>query len=265
MPEAYTLHPGSTPLLISMPHNASEIPPELAARMYDYARSSPDTDWFLDRLYAFAPALGIGLLKPTWSRYVIDLNRPQDDASLYPGSDITGLCPLSCFDRRPIYLPGQEPQPAEISQRIENCWQPYHQALNTELERLLAQFGVAVLFEAHSIASRVPRFFAGQLPDLNLGSNDGASCDPSMQQALVEVAIDSGYSWVLNGRFKGGYITRAYARPQAQLHSFQLELSQACYLDEAKQSWDPHLASNIQTVLEHMLKTLLAWSQTRMR
>ena len=260
---AYSLQPGTTPLLISMPHNASRIPPALCSRMHGYAQTSPDTDWFVDKLYDIAAERGIGILKPTWSRYVIDLNRPPDDQNLYPGADTTGLIPLSGFDRRPIYLAGQEPHQREVNQRLELIWRPYHQALQTEIQRLHSHFGVAVVYDAHSIASHVPRFFDGALPDLNLGTNGGLSCAPKMQETLVQVAAASGFTWVLNGRFKGGYITRAYARPAAGVHSFQLELSQATYLDESDRSWKPQLAAGIQPVLGELLSALLAWASTR--
>ena len=258
---AYTLKPGTSPVLISMPHNASRIPPELLVRMQPYAQTSPDTDWFVDRLYDFAPDLGIGVLAPVWSRYVVDLNRPPDDQNLYPGSDTTGLCPIDCFDQRPIYMPGQEPDAAEIGQRVDSYWRPYHRALEAEIARLHTHFGLVIVYEAHSIASVVPRFFDGPLPDLNLGSNSGASCAESMQDSLVKVAAASGFSWVLNGRFRGGHITRAYARPQTGVHTFQLELSQATYLDEADRSWMPQRAATIQAVLQELLASLLAWSR----
>lgn len=257
------LQAGTTPILISMPHNASAIPAGLQQRMHTYAQTSPDTDWYVDRLYDMAAGLGIGVLKPSWSRYVIDLNRPADDQNLYPGSDTTGLCPLSCFDHRPIYLPNQQPTAVEISQRIQTVWQPYHQTLEAEIARLKARFGLAVVFEAHSIASVVPRFFAGQLPDLNLGTFGGRSCDVGMQDRLRSVAAASGYSWVLNGRFQGGYITRAYAAPTHGIHTFQLELSQATYLDETSRSWNPKLAASTQALLEDLLQALLAWAGTR--
>lgn len=263
MPSVYTLRQGHVPLLISMPHNASQIPAELAQRMEPYARQAPDTDWFLDRLYDFAADMGCSILQPHYSRYVVDLNRPSDDTNLYPGADTTGLCPTSCFDRRQIYLQNQEPDEIEVQQRVQTYWQPYHQALEQEIQRLQERFGCLAVYDAHSIASHVPRFFEGQLPDLNLGTNASASCAVELEQALTEVARKSGYSWVLNGRFKGGYITRHYAYPAGEIHSFQLELSQATYLNEQDRSWEPGKASGIRPVLRHFVETILEWLQTR--
>lgn len=255
----FELIQGQRPLLISMPHNSAFIPPELANRMHPYAQTSPDTDWFLDRLYSFALALGASLLKPACSRYLIDLNRPPDNAPLYPGQNTTELCPTSCFDMREIYLPGEAPSQTEIQARIESWWQPYHQALQAEQTRLHQKHPRVLIFEAHSIASAVPRFFEGVLPVFNLGSDNGQSCDPALEQIFAEQAQASGQSWVLNGRFKGGYITRAYHQCERGLFTLQLELSQASYLNEAEQSWAPEKAARTVPVLEKMLGQALDW------
>jgi len=261
MSDTFTLQTGQTPVLISMPHTSSSLPSQLACRMHPYAQAGPDTDWLIDRLYGFAPQLGVGLLQPHYSRYVIDLNRPQDDQNLYPGADTTGLCPSNTFDRRPLYLPGQEPDAAEIQQRVQTYWQPYHAALQAEIQRLKDNFGVAVVLEAHSIASVVPRFFTGPLPDLNLGTADGQSCAPDLAQAVQTLFESSTYSWVHNGRFKGGYITRAYGQPDQAVHTLQLEISQATYLEEESGTWLPGKVARLQPVLERLLRVLLDWSQ----
>lgn len=253
----HTLIPGSTPLLISLPHSSSAIPWDLAARMHPYAQGCPDTDWLLQPLYDFARGLGAGLLLPHWSRYVIDLNRSPANENLYPGADSTELCPSSTFERRPIYLPGQAPDTAEVQQRLATYWQPYHRALQAEAERLKTAHGHAIIFEAHSIASVVPRFFDGRLPDLNLGTADGKSCSPALTAALESVLAGSTYSWVVNGRFKGGYITRAYGQPAEGMHTVQLELSQATYLDEDSGAWLPGKVARIQPVLERLLSACL--------
>lgn len=255
--KTYTLTRGTTPLLISMPHNSSSIPSDIATRMHPYAQGSPDTDWLLNQLYDFAPRLGMGILQPHYSRYVIDLNRPEDDQSLYPGADTTGLVPTSLFDRRPIYLSEQAPEGAEIQERIQKYWRPYHQALQDELARLKAEHGQVLLFEAHSIASVVPRFFDGQLPDLNLGNHGGKSCSPAILKAAEDIAEVSSYSWVSNGRFQGGYITRAYGQPQNGVHTLQLELSQATYLEEETGRWMPGKVIRIQPVLQRLLEACL--------
>ncbi|SMF03057.1 N-formylglutamate deformylase [Pseudogulbenkiania subflava] len=258
----YTLHRGSAPLLISMPHVGTELPAELTGRLAPVAAELDDTDWHLPRLYDFAVALGASILIPRYSRYVVDLNRPPDNANLYPGQDTTGLCPVDTFAKVPLYRAGEEPDGAEIERRVERYWHPYHQALQDELARIKAEHGVALLWEAHSIRSEVPRFFEGKLPDFNLGSASGASCGAGLGERLLAVAQGfPAYSAVLNGRFKGGYITRAYGQPADGVHAIQLELSLATYMEEqAPYAYDEVRAARVQPVLRALLASLLQWA-----
>ncbi|NQD38795.1 N-formylglutamate deformylase [Permianibacter sp. IMCC34836] len=264
MTATYTLTQGRLPLLISMPHNGQQIPADIAATMQPFATSVPDTDWFLDRLYGFSAELGVSVLNPFYSRYVIDLNRAPDGAVLYAGANNTELCPTSAFDLRPLYREGQQPNEAEIARRIERYWQLYHQALQQELARLKAKHGYAILFEAHSIRSQVPRFFDGQLPDINFGTADGASCAKAVEEAIM--AVPTGrYRRVLNGRFKGGYITRHYGQPGQGVHALQLELAQLNYVDENTFIWRPEQAAQIQPVLWRILDALLNIAPAELR
>lgn len=261
----FDITPGSAPLLLSMPHNGTEIPRDIAARMTEQARDVPDTDWHMDRLYDFAPSLGAGVLKPRYSRYVIDLNRPPDGTVLYPGASNTELCPLSCFDETPVYLDNQEPGPEEISQRVDTYWRPYHATLEEELARLRSVHGIAVLFEAHSIRSEVPRFFSGKLPDLNLGTAAGQSCNRQLEKLLRGVLESAkGYSFAVNGRFKGGYNTRHYGNPSKNIHAVQLEQAQISYMEETYPfNYDESRAKKIKPVLAQLLETMLAWAAQR--
>lgn len=254
-----TLHRGTEPLLISLPHDGSDIPDALAARMTPEARRAPDTDWHVSRLYAFARDLGASLLVPRHSRYVIDLNRPPDDVSLYPGQNTTGLCPVVRFSGDPVYLPGQDPSPDEIARRVETYWRPYHDALRDELERLRAVHGRVLLWEGHSIRGTCPFLFEGRLPDLNLGTAGGASCAPATQVRLEAVlAAQTGFDWVANGRFKGGYITRHYGDPANGVEAVQLEISQRIYMHEDSFAWDEARAARTQAVLRALLDAGLA-------
>jgi N-formylglutamate deformylase len=221
---------GRTPLLVSMPHTGTFVPDQLAKRLTPVALTLPDTDWHLERLYDFLDELGASMLVATHSRYVVDLNRPPDNANLYPGQDTTPLVPIDTFHKEPLYHPGEEPGESEIAQRVSTYWKPYHAMLAEELARLREKHGYALLWDAHSIFSVVPRFFQGTLNDLNLGTADGRSCAPGIGEALMKKV--SGYSAVLNGRFKGGYITRTYGAPAKGVHAVQLELSEATYMEE---------------------------------
>ena len=259
MTDVFTLHRGSAPLLVSLPHDGSLIPDELAARMTPEARRAPDTDWHVARLYDVARGLGASILVPRWSRYVIDLNRGEDDTSLYPGQNTTGLCPLTRFDGEPVYLAGAQPDAAEVSARIERYWRPYHEALRDELARLHAVHGRATLWEGHSIkGSDVPFLFEGRLPDLNLGTANGASCSKDLQARLEAIlAAQSRHDWVANGRFKGGHITRHYGDPANGIEAVQLETSQRCYMDEATFAFDEAKASRLQPLLSALLGAAL--------
>ena len=253
-----TLHRGTAPLLVSLPHDGSEIPPELAARMSEGAARAPDTDWHVSRLYAFAKDLGASILAPRHSRYVVDLNRPPDDTSLYPGQNTTGLCPTVRFTGEPVYRDGETPGSDEIAARVERYWRPYHTALEDELRRLHAEHGRVVLWEGHSIRGECPFLFEGRLPDLNLGTADGRSCSPALQARLVEVLQGQGrYDWVVNGRFKGGYITRHYGDPDNGIHAVQLEISQRIYMDEDSFEWDEARATQAQAMLRGLLEAVL--------
>lgn len=264
-PPPAILHQGTQPLLISMPHTGAHLPPELAARLSPQARQVPDTDWHINRLYAFARDLGASTLAATHSRYVIDLNRPPDGASLYPGQSVTGLCPIDSFDDEPLYARGDAPDAAEIAARRAAVWSPYHALLRAELERIRSRHGLALLWDAHSIRSVLPRFFHGRLPDLNLGTAQGRSCDPAMARALLAIAeAASGYTAVLDGRFTGGYITRHYGQPAQGVHAVQLELTQCSYMQEsAPFDYLPALAERVQTPLRRMLEALLAFAASR--
>jgi N-formylglutamate deformylase len=255
----FTLQRGRAPLLISLPHDGSFIPEHIAARMHSAARRSPDTDWHVGRLYEpLAEALGASVLKPLSSRYVIDLNRPADGHALYPGQRETGLVPVIGFDGGALYREGEAPDAAEVQQRVDEFWRPYHQALQQELARLCAEYGRAVLWEGHSIRSRVPMLFEGRLPDFNLGTATGVSCGGPLQQRLqAGLEAQSDFSFAVNGRFKGGYITRHYGRPDIGVQAVQLELVQLNYMDEQTFAYDAAKAAPVQVLIERMLRICL--------
>ncbi|MDH3593695.1 MAG: N-formylglutamate deformylase [Rhodospirillales bacterium] len=264
--DPYRYRPGRSPLLVSIPHAGTQVPPEMAARMTEAAQALPDTDWHVDRLYDFLEDLDASVLAATQSRFVIDLNRAPDGAPLYPGASNTELCPTTTFDEQPVYRAGEGPDEAEVAARRARVWRPYHERLQAALEAIKARHGVALLWDAHSIRSRVPRFFEGRLPDLNFGTGGGATADPELVARLADVATASGYSHAVNGRFKGGYITRAYGRPAEGAHAVQLELSQIIYMDEAPPyGFREDLAAGIRPALRRLLESAVNWVYRRGR
>jgi N-formylglutamate deformylase len=259
--EPFLFHAGTSPLLVSMPHIGTHIPLRLAENMTAAALELPDTDWHVDRLYDFLPALGASVLRATYSRYVIDLNRSPDGEALYAGARNTELCPTSLFDDRPIYRqPDQAPDAAAIAERRALFWQPYHNRLAAELAAIKARHGYALLFDAHSIRSHVPRFFEGRLWDINLGTGDGIAASPAIAEAVTVAAREAaGYSSTLNGRFKGGYITRHYGRPAERIEALQLELSQIVYMEEEPPfHFRDDLAAQVRPSLRRILEAMLA-------
>lgn len=261
MLQPYRFSPGTTPLLVSCPHVGTHIPDGIAARMTADALDLADTDWHIERLYDFARGLGTSMLVATHSRYVIDLNRPPDGSVLYANANNTELCPTTRFDLKPVYRDGQAPDEAEIRARVERYWRPYHDRLAAELKRLKERFGYALLWDAHSIASDVPRFHQGKLWDLNLGSADGTSAAMDLIERAADICRSANpYTAAIDGRFKGGHITRTYGRPAAGVHAIQLELSQATYMDEAPPyRWRDDLAEAVTPTLKRLIGSMLAW------
>jgi len=253
----FTFIQGSSPLLISMPHVGTRLTPEVESSLVESAKAVPDTDWHLPILYAFAKEMGASLLIANYSRYVIDLNRSDDDQPLYVGAT-TGLFPSIFFDGSPLFQEGKAPTQEIRQTYIEQIWRPYHQQLQTELSRIQDEYGYAMLFDAHSIRGEIPFLFDGHLPDLNLGTFNGQSCAPELAQQLIALCEASDYSAVLNGRFKGGFITRQYGQPTKKVHAVQLEMAQAIYMEEQLPfAYDEVKAAKLQLLLKKIILRLM--------
>lgn len=258
---------GQAPLILSMPHTGSDLPSDVEAQLRDLWLARKDADWHIDKLYAFAAQLGATLVRTTQSRTVIDVNRDPSGVSLYPGQVTTGLCPTETFDGEPLYKNGLTGD--ELERRRSLYFDPYHDALQAEIDRLRAMHPAIVLYEAHSIRSHVPRLFDGELPLLNIGTNDGRTCAPALEQRVTQAAAASGESWVLNGRFKGGWTTRHYGRPEQGVHAVQMEIAMRGYLDEpaafTPETWpigyDPARAAPLQATLRTILQTCIDFAE----
>ena len=256
-----TVERGQAPLIVSIPHAGTRLPADIADTMTALARHLPDNDWHVERLYGFAAARGATVVAATHSRYVVDLNRAPDGTPLYPGA--SELCPLTTFDYEPVYLPGQAPDRREIARRVATFWQPYHDALAAEIRRLRAEHGRILLWDAHSIRSRLPRFFQGRLPDFNLGSGDGTTAAAPLAAEIAAAARGTGYGTVLDGRFKGGHIVRSFGRPDEGVHAIQLEIAQASYMEEALPfRFLPQQAAAVCEAVAAMIDAGLAWLTT---
>lgn len=254
MSDVFTFEEGATPLLVSVPHDGRNIPDDMARQMTQAGRSIPDTDWHVARLYRFVRDMGASMICAEYSRYVVDLNRSADDEELYSGRFGTGLCPTETFSGDPIYDDGTK---VDIASRVATYWQPYHNKIDSTLRRLRREHGFALLWDAHSIPSRVPKLFIGELPQLNLGTWDNRSCDVSISDKVSAIADTSYYSSAVNGRFKGGYITRHYGRPADGIHAMQLEVAQRCYMDESSLAYDEGKARVLQQTIRRFLEVFL--------
>ena len=252
---------GDSALIVDVPHAGVHVPEDIARRLAPAARALPDTDWHVGDLYAFARASGATVVRATHARYVIDLNRDPDGVALYPGADNTELVPTTTFDREPVWREGAAPDDAEIAARVERYFRPYHAMLAAEIERVRARHGYVVLLDGHSIRSRVPRFFEGRLPDFNLGTASGTSAAGSLERAAGDVLASApGFTSVVNGRFKGGWITRRYGRPGDGRHALQLEMAQSAYMDESPPwRWDGARAAPLVAVLRRLVEVLRDW------
>ena len=259
--DTYTLHRGTSPLLISFPHVGTEIPGDQQVRYTQRALASEDTDWFLDRVYSFAAGLGATLIVPRFSRYLIDLNRSSDNAPMYPGQNNTELVPTRHFSGDELYRANLAPDDIEIERRILHYWHPYHDALRTELAQIRRAHGHAVLFDAHSIKSELPWLFDGRLPHMSIGTASGGSCAASLRDAVTRVfAAQSDFSHVVDARFKGGHITRHFGQPNDGVHAVQLEMCWRAYMnEEPPYEWNEARAGVATPLLVRFVETLIRW------
>ena len=259
------------PLIVSFPHTGADIPPELEDRLVSPWVARKDIDWWVHRLYDWAGGMGATTVRTNICRTVIDVNRDPSGASLYPGQATTDLCPLTTFDGELIYEAGSEPAPREVEARRAQYFDPYHEALSAEVDRLRKLCGVVVLYDAHSIRSRVPRLFSGELPQFNIGTNSGASCDTALTQAIEAACEDSRFTRVTDGRFRGGWTTRHYGSPSRGVHAIQMELACRGYIDEpdvlTKDNWPPGYeaarAEPLRTLLERVLRAAIDFTHAR--
>jgi formiminoglutamase len=263
-PDWLYLKRGAAPLIVSIPHAGVDLG-AFEERFVDPWLARKDADWRLDELYDFVEALGASLIRTRLSRSIIDVNRDPSGASLYPGQATTELCPTTTFDGEPLYRPGDAPDEAEVAERRQLAFNPYHEALGAEIARLRGKFARVALFDAHSIRSRIPRLFDGELPVYNLGTNGGLSCSLELRQSAGKALVASGASSVIDGRFKGGWITRAYGRPSEGVEAIQLELACRAYMVEpdapAADNWpqpiDQTRAGATRATLRKILETVL--------
>ncbi|CAN7332748.1 N-formylglutamate deformylase [Bosea sp. LjRoot9] len=257
MTDIVTVTPGPSPFILSMPHPGTGLPHEVRAALNETGRSVPDTDWHMRQLYGFTERFQPTIVEAGLSRYVIDVNRDPSGVSLYPGQATTELVPTTSFDGEPIWATA--PDAAEIERRRQAYFQPYHEALAAEVARVKALHGWCLLWDCHSIKSVIPRLFPGTLPSLNLGTNSGASCAAPIEAATIAAMAGQPFSQIVNGRFKGGWITRHYGKPAEHVHAIQMEIALSAYLTDETPPWtfDEAKAAKLQAALSSIIAAAL--------
>lgn len=263
---------GEAPLVVSLPHTGTDVPAPYDSALVSGWLARKDADWWIERLYDFADELGATLVRTSISRTVIDVNRDPSGISLYPGQATTELCPTTTFDGEPLYEAGAQPDASALDERRKRFFDPYHAALKTEVERLRSRHGRVIVYDCHSIRSVVPRLFEGTLPHFNIGTNGGTTCAGELSKAIEDICAGSRFSHVVNGRFKGGYITRSLGQPDKGIHAVQMELACRGYMNEplgsvAEGQWptpyDEAYAAPMREALIQILKACLTFARSK--
>ena len=255
--KTFSFYEGNSPLLVSIPHDGLLLSDDINKLFKEKFLELPDTDWHMNRLYESFKDTQWNIISANFSRYVVDLNRSSDDTKLYKGYQSTGLCPIKSFSGEHLYSDDNEISELTIKRRVESYWKPYHEKIKQTLESIKSKYGYAILWDAHSIKSRIPNLFEGELPNLNIGTNSGESCPNSITESIHKVANDSGFSVVINDRFKGGYITRHYGKPAENVFAIQMEIAQRSYMNELTLSYDERLSKKLTPILKLMLDTFI--------
>lgn len=255
--KTFSFYEGSSPLLVSIPHDGRLLSDDINKLFKEKFKELPDTDWHMNRLYESFKDTQWNIISANFSRYVVDLNRSSDDTKLYKDYQSTGLCPIKSFSGEHLYSDDNEISELTIKRRVESYWKPYHDKIKQTLKSIKSKYGYAILWDAHSIKSRIPNLFEGELPNLNIGTNSGESCPNSITESIHKVANDSGFSVVINDRFKGGYITRHYGKPAENVFAIQMEIAQRTYMNELTLSYDERLSKKLTPILKLMLDTFI--------
>ena len=255
--KTFSFYKGNSPLLVSIPHDGRLLSDDTKKLFKEKFIELPDTDWHMNRLYESFKDTQWNIISANFSRYVVDLNRSSDDTKLYKDYQSTGLCPIKSFSGEHLYSDDNEISELTIKRRVESYWKPYHDKIKQTLESIKSKYGYAILWDAHSIKSRIPNLFEGELPNLNIGTNSGESCPNSITESIHKVANDSGLSVVINERFKGGYITRHYGKPAENVFAIQMEIAQRTYMNELTLSYDERLSKKLTPILKLMLDTFI--------
>ena len=247
---------GKVPILVSIPHSGTRFPKELLNDYHSHVIQHPeDTDWFVDRLYDFAPQLGLTLIVAPFSRYVIDLNRSPTDRLLYTRGQ-TSLVPQQSFLGQSLYqVPPPDPQ--EIQRRVENYYNPYYKCISSVLDDFKSTFGQALFFDAHSIRHFVPSIHKEPFSQLILSDYRGQCSHPQLVKQALNRLRSSAYIVAYNSVFLGGQLVRSIGQPDQKIYGLQLEMCQNIYMDEKNTRYLPEKAVKVQDLLKLLFGDLI--------
>ncbi|WP_062059292.1 N-formylglutamate amidohydrolase [Aquimarina longa] len=248
------------PIIISVPHSGTKFPSDIKKQYKKRMRNHlDDTDWYVDRLYEFAPSLGITVIKANLSRWVIDLNRDPESVPLYNDNRlITSNTPITDFYGNAIYKSKDvEPDENEVKRRLNTYYWPYYKQLEEMLEERKKQFGTVLLWDAHSIRHKVSTIQKDPFPDMILGNNNEKTADPKLIKSALEGLQSGNFKINHNTPFKGGHITRYFGKPENNIHTLQLEMNKILYMDDNEITYNNDRAEKVQQVLLNTMKNLI--------
>lgn len=237
----------STPFVVCSPHSGRIYTRRfLAASRLDPLTLRKSEDCYVDELFAAVAGLGAPLLAARFPRAYLDVNRepyeldPELFADPLPAYANTqsvrvagglGTIARIVADGEEIYR--QRLSLAAGIERIERLYKPFHSVLGRLLDETRQRFGYAILIDCHSMPSTSAGHNPTSRPDFVLGDRYGASCDGRLTRFVRDALTSLGYEVQLNRPYAGGYITEHYGRPVRGLHSLQIEVNRALYIDEA--------------------------------
>ncbi|MGC3987639.1 MAG: N-formylglutamate amidohydrolase [Pseudorhodoferax sp.] len=273
-----TCIPGRTPVVLDSPHSGTVYPADFRAALPQATlRRAEDTH--VEKLYAFAPSLGVGWIEAHFPRIYLDANRDTTelDTGLLDGpwphpvtTDPVVLQKVrlgkgliwKCTDEgEAIY--DRVLSVDEIQARIARCWQPYHAAVAAELDAAHARHGHCIHINCHSMpavaASHATLHPGLHHADFVVGDRDGSTADSALSQALCAFLRARGYSVDYNHPYKGVELVRRHGRPAEHRHSIQVEINRGLYMDEQTLALQPAGTARLQADLQALVEMLLAY------
>lgn len=254
---------GQSPLVLCLPHSGTDVPKAVYNRLNATGKLQADLAWRLERVFDFHKELDATVLRSNVSRFVIDLDRDPKTPVSAAMDPARALCPATTLDGKRVYQEGEEPGPTEAEQRFLLFYAPFHKALHQQIDRLLRKHRKVILVNCQSMRSHIKGVTDEDLPLVNIGSEEGRSCDPDLRNVLVgSFRGQEGYTVSVDRYTKGGFITHSFARPEMGVHAVTLLLAQRAYLRHESPPFEPDKVrmAALKAVLLDSLSRLIDWT-----